>query len=412
MMSSNYKKYIGTQATSAGWSYLSHKVLSYFKEHGVMYPLTSDGTQNVDSSLEPVRLADAYAYMMECKKSFIYVVHRTEANWFHSDHHVKIHVLCEKVGVPADRIVYLNNDIKTEERYDGWFKKQTEYKVKINMLCYPFVLHHMGTIYKALENQGINYRIQRYNEREKLPAKKFMCLMGNRNWIRDTLWDYFLNNQDVKNGGIISYLYKDVILPNSWISGKHDTLRTSAECREHIRCGGSGPEIDNLESYYNNSYFSIIPETSTGVSITEKTSKVLYHGHPFIMLNPVVMNKENEVEESDSKTITIGALKQLREWGFETFPELFDESYDELPGRAGVGNYVRNQRWLHFVKNIDRLNKINLSEFHKLCDSVYEKCVHNQKTLLDLKIPSEELFSKLKDIVESPSTWRFKLERY
>ena len=64
MMSSNYKKYIGTQATSAGWSYLSHKVLSYFKEHGVMYPLTSDGTQNVDSSLEPVRLADAYAYMM------------------------------------------------------------------------------------------------------------------------------------------------------------------------------------------------------------------------------------------------------------------------------------------------------------------------------------------------------------
>ena len=40
MMSSNYKKYIGTQATAAGWTYLSHKVLSYFKEHGVMYPLT------------------------------------------------------------------------------------------------------------------------------------------------------------------------------------------------------------------------------------------------------------------------------------------------------------------------------------------------------------------------------------
>jgi hypothetical protein len=411
-MSSNYKKYIGTQATAAGWSYLSHKVLSYFKEHGVMYPLTSDGTQDVDSSLEPVRLADAYAYMMECKKSFIYVIHRTEANWFDLDHHVKIHVLCEEVGVPADRIVYLNNDIKTEERYDEWFKKQTEYKVKINMLCYPFVLHHMGSIYKALENQGINYKIQRYNEREKLPSKKFMCLMGTTNWSRDNLWNYFLNNQDVKNDGIISYLHKDVILPNSWISGRHDTLRTSAECREHIRWGGSGPDIDNLESYYDDSYFSIIPETSTGVSITEKTSKVLYHGHPFIMFNPVVMNKENEVEESDSKTITIGALKQLREWGFETFPELFDESYDELPGRAGVGNYIRNKRWAHFVKNLDRLNKISLNEFSKLCASVYEKCVHNQKTLLDLKIPGEELFSKLKDIVESPSTWRFKLERY
>ena len=46
------------------------------------------------------------------------MIHRTEANWFDLDHHVKIHVLCEEVGVPADRIVYLNNDIKTEERYD------------------------------------------------------------------------------------------------------------------------------------------------------------------------------------------------------------------------------------------------------------------------------------------------------
>ena len=27
----------------------------------------------------------------------------------------------------------------------------------------------------------------------------------------------------------------------------------------------------------------------------------------------------------------IGMLEKLREWGFETFPELFDESYDDLP---------------------------------------------------------------------------------
>ena len=387
MMSSNYKKYIGTQATSAGWSYLSHKVLSYFKEHGVMYPLTSDGTQNVDSSLEPVRLADAYAYMMECKKSFIYVINRTEANWFDLDHHVKIHVLCEKVGVPADRIVYLNNDIKTEERYDGWFKKQTEYKVKINMLCYPFVLHHMGFIYKGLENQGINYRIQRYNEREKVPAKKFMCLLVNFNWFRNDLWNYFLNNQDVKNDGIISYLHKDIVLPNSWISHINQTnIQTSDECREHILGGGSNPEIDNLESYYEDSYFSIIPETSEGVSITEKTSKVLYHGHPFIMFNPC-----SDANQSD---VIVGSLKQLRKWGFETFPELFDEGYDELLAIPA------KKRWKYFVNNIDRLNKMKYSELHRVCDGVYEKCVHNQKTLLNFKIPGEELLSKLKNIVE------------
>ena len=30
------------------------------------------------------------------------------------------------------------------------------------------------------------------------------------------------------------------------------------------------------------------------------------------------------------------------------------------------------------------------SELHRVCDGVYEKCVHNQKALLNYKIPCEE----------------------
>ena len=133
-------------------------------------------------------------------------------------------------------------------------------------------------------------------------------------------------------------------------------------------------------------YFSIIPETSEGVSITEKTSKVLYHGHPFIMFNPC-----SDANQSD---VIVGSLKQLRKWGFETFPELFDEGYDELLAIPA------KKRWKYFVNNIDRLNKMKYSELHRVCDGVYEKCVHNQKTLLNFKIPGEELLSKLKNIVE------------
>ena len=368
MMSSNYKKYIGTQATAAGWSYLSHKVLSYFKEHGVMYPLTLDGSQDVDSSLEPVRLADAYAYMMECKKSFIYVIHRTEANWFDLDHHVKIHVLCEEVGVPADRIVYLNNDIKTEERYDEWFKKQTEYKVKINMLCYPFVLHHMGSIYKALENQGINYIIKRYNEREKLPSKKFMCLMGTTNWSRDNLWDYFLNNQDVKNDGIISYLYKDVILPNSW----QDVLNGE----ERIKNAESSPQNDNLVDYHKDSYFSVLLETSQALWFTEKIMKPLLHAHPFMVFNS-----------------EIGHLKLLKRYGFETFPEWFDESYDEIEDIDERLNFIK--------KEIVRLCNISNKDLYKMYKGVEDKLIHNRNNILNFSITIEKQFiNDLKNLVE------------
>ena len=116
---------------------------------------------------------------------------------------------------------------------------------------------------------------------------------------------------------------------------------------------------------------------------------------------------------SDMTSKKVGMLEKLREWGFETFPELFDESYDDLPLREPYGSeYLHSEyynrimgpdiqaRWKSFIKNIERLNRMDSSELHKLCDSVYEKCVHNQKTLLNLKKPGEQLLSELKIIVE------------
>ena len=388
-MVSDYKKYIWEEYNcditsydgltnnklNTTSSFVPDKVLLYLKEHGIMYPRVRDG--DFHRSFEPEVLAATYAYMEKCKKFFVYVIYKMEANWYSLEHHVKLHELCVLAGVPADRIVYINDDIKIKEIYDNWFKNQSKYKVKINMISYPFFLYNMGHSYKV---KFPKYRIQRYKDREKLPTKKFMCLMGTRNWSRDNLWNYFLNNQDIKNDGIISYIHKGIVLPNSW--------NTNSSVEDILR-GISHAGIDNLEHYYEDTYFSIILETPTGVFITEKTTKVLYHGHPFIMFNLV-----DEASDLDSETITVGALKQLRDWGFETFPELFDESYDELPCSD------KKLRWENLVNNIDRLNKMKHKEGYKLCDSVYEKCVHNQKTLLDLKIPGEELLSKLKNIVE------------
>ena len=102
----------------------------------------------------------------------------------------------------------------------------------------------------------------------------------------------------------------------------------------------------------------------------------------------------NPCSDANQSDVIVGSLKQLRKWGFETFPELFDEGYDELLAIPA------KKRWKYFVNNIDRLNKMKYSELHRVCDGVYEKCVHNQKTLLNFKIPGEELLSKLKNIVE------------
>ena len=38
-------------------------------------------------------------------------------------------------------------------------------------------------------------------------------------------------------------------------------------------------------------------------------------------------------------------------------------------------------------------------ELQKLCESVVEKCIHNQKIVLSLEIPDEQLISKLEKLL-------------
>jgi hypothetical protein len=67
--------------------------------------------------------------------------------------------------------------------------------------------------------------------------------------------------------------------------------------------------------FYQNSLVSIITETNfelTELTATEKTWKPAKEKHPFIMVG------------------TAGALRTLHEFGFQTFDEFWDESYDDI----------------------------------------------------------------------------------
>jgi hypothetical protein len=378
------------------------ETLIFLLTHAIFFPQVSN--DHADLTFNSFLLKLTYKFMKDTDRSFIYIIEDTEGNWSEREHHVKIHRMCSQAGVPEDRIVYLNNDISLNERYDVWFDKQSEYKTKINMISYPFLLQQFAVEYlnndikhqnTKLDDGYLNtYEIVRYKDREKLPTKKFMCLMGRGQWFRENLWKYIDWNEDLKNSIYVSFIERNILLEK----------RIEPILRSRIMNGESEPKLDiQLGKYYKDSYVSIIPETSCGLYASEKTTKVLYHGHPFIMFNPA----------TDMTVKKIGVLDKLRDWGFETFPELFDESYDDLPifEPEGVFEkrvvYYQNMmgddveiRWKAFTKNIERLLYMDKGEFHKLCESVEEKCIHNRKTLMNLKIPTEELLSKLKNIVE------------
>ena len=141
--------------------------------------------------------------------------------------------------------------------------------------------------------------------------------------------------------------------------------------------------VDNILD----SYFSIITETTMdplytndaeridrdkfiySLLISEKTYKPLYYMHPFIVLG------------------CPGTLKYLRSIGFETFPEFFDESYDDI--------YDNEKRYRFCLREIEKLCNKDLKEVHELYQSIIPKLKHNKEMIeqYDFKKELERWFS-------------------
>jgi hypothetical protein len=78
--------------------------------------------------------------------------------------------------------------------------------------------------------------------------------------------------------------------------------------------------------------------------ITEKTFKAIALEMPFVLVAPV------------------GSLEYLREYGFQTFSDIFDESYDEE-----TDDYRRIERVTKLLKDLDNLSARERQQIHRAC---------------------------------------------
>ena len=121
------------------------------------------------------------------------------------------------------------------------------------------------------------------------------------------------------------------------------------------------------------SYFSLVTESDISpffknnpYKITEKTYKAISF-HPFIIVGGC------------------GILKYLRSLGFKTFPEMFDESYDDIED-----DYER----IDFIhKEVKKLCDMSDEELHKIYVSIIPKIKHNCKILYSIN--TEKIITKL-----------------
>lgn len=171
--------------------------------------------------------------------------------------------------------------------------------------------------------------------------------MRNMNVYRKFLHQALLNHL---NDFIWSFVAMGVKLPDGTGTTKVDlSIDIEQALPQTVGITTFNPE------WYDNTCFSLVAETvvpsalKKNLKLSEKTWKPIIHQHPFMILG------------------TPGLLQYLKSQGFETFENMFDESYDE-PGKSLV------ERVNIIKQNVDSykkqphspltLNKIQHNHYH------------------------------------------------
>lgn len=194
------------------------------------------------------------------------------------------------------------------------------------------------------------------------------------------LFDALLGKQDGRRHKLFDKLKENNLLDSSFVNLFKDDGNDNIEnvyrsqdldlYEDHRLIGikhGSAKFVEHLENgrsmshsipkrIYENSWYSLVAETNSGTTfITEKTTKCLLAGRIFVMF----------AEQ--------GTLAKLKQYGYRTFNNIIDESYDNEANED-----------LRFAMAFEQVEKLARIQDHRMVyKKMRETLKHNQRTMLD-----------------------------
>jgi hypothetical protein len=274
-----------------------------------------------------------------------------------------------------NQIFYITNSSDILEKYRTYLfhtKQESFMKVKnIEFLIYdagePIVSYFdltggesKGVIYE----QDVDYSLPLPHELGEKREKHFLSMNRNTGRLHRPKLVLNMIKEDVFDKGLVSLLQSDVF--DEWAERPgNEEYKTLIKDKypfvidyEDERFVSGMHNFFTEKDMWMKTYFSVVSETSSSdrwIFITEKVIRPMIYYHPFILWgNP-------------------GTLEVLQKHGFETFPELFDESYDMI--------YNEELRLKSIMKSVKRLCDMPLEELHELYKSVMPKLIHNRELL-------------------------------
>jgi hypothetical protein len=293
----------------------------------------------------------------------------------------------KKFKIDFKQVIFMSYDLRSDETYRLLLKEFPKFRE------YPLSVIGMDT-----------YCFERHSDFGDLPLPtedkkpyKYVCYNANGKEYRQFLVTE-LFRRGLDKYGLISLLYRygspSQILDNFTSDLGFDTTKgygksvdeyakTEMVKRVPLVLDRSMESVDKNDrpvdvNHIKNSYFNIVTESymynkslpqshKTIFEMSEKTYKAL-NCQPFIHLG------------------SYGVLKYMRSMGYKTFPELFDESYDDIINHT--------DRLLAVVDSIEKVCKMDDTEFHNIyCESIIPKVIHNRELVRSKEI-KEKIWNK------------------
>ena len=245
--------------------------------------------------------------------------------------------------------VFVVNWQNADDDYCKQLKDQGHRVVVDNLWEYPQQhkknYHWLENLNWFWYNESIWWRSLGYHRYQPTKTYSNLAFMPIRR--QDSVRDKIITNLGDRLDNFI-WSYRDQLLPN-------DITATQYNHQRFVN-----------PDWYDDTYFSLVVESSMiGICkrLGEKSFKPIAYRHPFLLMGGY------------------GSLKKLRSLGFETYENLFDESYDKI--------YNFDLRLDAIIKNIDNFEP---QPYDSLTQS---KLQHNHAHFFDRELVESRIVSEI-----------------
>jgi hypothetical protein len=281
--------------------------------------------------------------------------------------------LIKKFNIDSKQVIFMSYDLRSNDTYRLLLEETIEsrrHPIKvIGMDTYLFE-RHSGFGDLPLPTEEVKpYRYMCYNGNAKEYRMFMVTELFRRGLDKQGLISLLFRYGSVKQ--MVSEFTSDLGFDVTEGYGKlvDDYAKTEMVKRVPLILDQTMEEVNKNDrpvdvNHVKDSYFNIITESymynkslpqshKTIFEMSEKTYKALIC-QPFIHLG------------------SYGVLKYMRSMGYQTFPELFDESYDDIINHT--------DRLLAVVDSVEKACKIDDKEFHDIyCREIIPKVYHNRE---------------------------------